>query len=64
MRRGRGGPDRFLHWKVALFFLGAGFFLAGAATGTDWAVAAAAGVLALGLVLRFLPRREEDGEGE
>lgn len=68
MRRGRGGPDRFVYWKLALFFLGAGFLVAGMATGRDWAVAVAIGVLALGLLLRFLPQggsvEEEPPPGE
>ena len=63
MTRGarRGGPDRLLGWKLALFFLGAGFLVAGMATGREWAVGVAIGVLAAGLLLRFLPRRGGDG---
>ena len=64
MRTGRGGPDRFLGWKLGIFFLGAGLFMAGAATGRQWAVAAAIGVLALGMVLRFLPGRSRSDGGE
>ena len=56
-RERRSGPDRFLYWKMAIFFLGAGFFMAGVATGRDWAVAVAIGVLFVGVVLRFLSRR-------
>lgn len=60
----RGGPDRWLHLKLALFFLGAGFFVAGVLSGRDWAVAVAIAVLAVAMVVRLLPRRgggEEEG---
>lgn len=61
-RRRRTGPDRFLHAKLALFFLGAGLFFGGVATGRDWAVLAAVGVLTVGLALRLIPAgRDEDG---
>lgn len=54
-------PDRFLYWKMAIFFLGAGFFMAGVAMEKDWAVAVAIGVLLVGVVLRFIGRQ---GKGE
>ena len=65
-RRRRAGPDRFLYAKLALFFLGAGLFFGGVATGRDWAVLAAVGVLLVGLALRLLPagRNGADGGGE
>lgn len=56
-RRRRTGPDRFLYAKVALFFLGAGFFFGGVVTGRDWAVLVAAGVLTAALALRLLGSR-------
>ncbi len=59
----RGGPDRFLYAKLASFFLGAGFLVAGMTTGRDWAVAVAIGVLLVGVVLRLLSRRDR-GDGE
>lgn len=63
-RRRRSGPDRFLYAKLALFFLGAGLFFGGVATGRDWAVLAAVGVLIAGLALRFVGGRPEEPGGE
>ena len=70
-RNRRGGPDRFLYAKVALFFLGAGFFAAGVLTGRDWAVLVAVGVLLVGVLLRLAggraqeaDREQENGNGE
>lgn len=63
-RSRRGGPDRFLYAKVALFFLGAGFFAAGVITGRDWAVGVAIAVLFVGLLLRFVGGTDrEQGTG-
>lgn len=61
-RERRPGPDRFLYWKVAIFFLGAGFFMAGVGMEKDWAVAVAIGILFVGLILRFLSNRWDRGE--
>jgi len=66
-RRRRSDPDRFLAAKLASFFLGAGLFFGGVATGRDWPVLVAAGVLLVGVGLSFLGRkepREEAGEDE
>jgi hypothetical protein len=63
-RRRRSGPDRFLHAKMAAFFLGAGFFFGGVLTGRDWAVLVAVAVLVVGLALRLADRRNADGAGE
>jgi uncharacterized membrane protein YjjP (DUF1212 family) len=63
MRGARGGPDRYVKWKLGLFFLGAGFLVAGMATGRNWPVAVSIAVLAAGVLVRFLPGlREEEGE--
>ncbi len=64
MRTGRGGPDHFVEWKLGLFFLGAGFLVAGMATGRNWPVLVAIVVLAAGVLTRFLPGRQEEGEEE
>ncbi|HEX2090997.1 MAG TPA: hypothetical protein VHG28_01295 [Longimicrobiaceae bacterium] len=61
-RSRRSDPDRFLYVKLALFFLGAGFFVAGVTTGRDWAVVVTIGVLFVALVLRLVSRGREDGE--
>ncbi|MEW5926373.1 MAG: hypothetical protein AB1941_02685 [Gemmatimonadota bacterium] len=61
-RRRRAGPDRFVYAKTAAFFLGAGLFFGGVATGRDWAVLAAVGVLLVGLALRFADRDRGDAE--
>jgi hypothetical protein len=53
--RDRRGPDRWLNVKVAIFCLGAGIALVGIASGKNWVVNLAIGVLAVGFLLRFLP---------
>ncbi len=54
-----GEPDRFLTWKVRAFVIGAALALAGMAFAVDWLVWSGIGVLALGLLLRFLPARDD-----
>jgi hypothetical protein len=54
--RERRGPDRWLNVKVAIFCLGAGIALVGIASETKWVVNVAIGVLAIGFLMRFLPR--------
>lgn len=63
-RRRRDGPDRFLYARVTLFFLGAGFFFAGVATGHDWAVGVAIAVLLAALLLRLVSARREAGDAD
>lgn len=60
-RRGVADDDPWLTAKLWLFSLGAGAALVGMATTTDWLIGAAAVVLFLGFLLRFLPRRADDG---
>jgi hypothetical protein len=66
-RRDRG-PDRYLHWKVKSFFVGAILALAGIGIESSALVAVAIFVLLAGMVLRFLPGGEgesaDDGGGE
>ncbi|HEY8483915.1 MAG TPA: hypothetical protein VIL13_04830 [Longimicrobiales bacterium] len=57
--RARRGPDPYLRWKIALFSAGAALALAGIATENDRLILAAIGVLAVGILLRVLPRRPE-----
>lgn len=64
MRGERGGADRYVEWKLVLFFLGAGFLVAGMATGRNWPVLVAVVVLAAGVLTRLLPERREEGDGE
>jgi hypothetical protein len=54
--RERRGPDRWLNAKVAIFCLGAGIALVGVASEKNWVVNIAIGVLAIGFLMRFLPR--------
>ncbi|HLU24833.1 MAG TPA: hypothetical protein VKZ58_03950 [Longimicrobiales bacterium] len=56
--RERRGEDRFLHWKVLIFFVGAAVGLIGMARGDDRIVITAAAILALGVLLRIASRRE------
>lgn len=55
--RARRGPDPYLRWKTALFIVGAALALAGIATENDRFILAAIGALAVGILLRILPRR-------
>lgn len=56
-RRPPGEPDPYVPAKLALLFLGAGFFVAGVITGLDWPVLVAIVILAAGMAVRFLPSR-------
>ncbi len=57
--RERRGPDPYYHWKVALFTLGAAFGLAAIVTEHDWLILVAVPILAVGVGLRWLPRKGE-----
>lgn len=50
---------RYLEWKVRLFTLGAVLAVVGMAVESDWMIRTAIVVLAIGLVLRFLPGGRE-----
>lgn len=61
MRRTRRPiPDLYLYWKVTLFFLAAGIWLAGVISGSAWLTGAAIALLATAVLLRFLPGRRDD----
>jgi uncharacterized membrane protein YjjP (DUF1212 family) len=53
------GPDPYQRWKLVIFALGAAFGLAGIGTGRDWMILSAIGILAVGVLLRFLRKRED-----
>ena len=54
---GRGrGPDGILHWKVAIFSVGAALGISGMAIDSRSLVGIGSGVLFVGVFLRFLPR--------
>jgi hypothetical protein len=62
----RAGTGRFTRLKVHLFFAGAAVLLAGMALERDALVLFAIGILAAGILLRFLDRRralENEYEG-
>lgn len=61
--RERRGPDRWLDLKLLLFSLGAAVGLTGMLLGRDWVIFTAIGILALGVLVRFLPG-EQDPAGE
>ncbi len=50
--------NRFFYPKVILFAIGGGVGLAGMLSGRDWMVVIAIIVLGIGVVLRFLGRRD------
>lgn len=54
-----GGPDRWLHVKMALFVLGAALGIAGMTADNDTLVGVGIFVLAAGVLLRLLPERRE-----
>ncbi len=55
--RTRRGPDPYYDWKVGAFAVGAAFGLAGIFTNRDVLVLVAVPILAVGVALRWLPRR-------
>ena len=57
-RSQRAEYDRYVLWKVRLFALGAALALAGMAWTVRWLVWGGIAVLAAGLALRLLPRRD------
>ncbi len=68
-----GRPDRFLEWKVRLFFAGAALLVAGIFFERRVLVALAIAVLLVGVALRFVDRgpppplydeEGEEGDGE
>lgn len=57
-------PDKYLHWKVKSFFVGAILALVGIGIESSALVAVAIFVLLGGMVLRFLPGREGEAAGD
>lgn len=57
-RKKREGEDRFLAWKVRFFVTGAAAAFSGMAMSLSWMVWAGIAVLAVAVVLRFLPARD------
>ncbi len=55
--RGQYGPDPYYHWKVILFSIGAACGLAAIFTDHDWLILVAVPILAVGVGLRWLPRK-------
>lgn len=58
-RSGTGDTGPLLAWRVRSFVIGAALALAGMGLELDWLVWSGIGVLAIGLLLRFLPSRED-----
>lgn len=59
------GPDRYLPWKIAMLAVAAALFLSGVRFEQRWLVWGAIAALAVGFLLRFIPRhgeREEPGD--
>lgn len=57
------GVSAHLHWRVRLFWVGAGLALAGIYLEESWLVWVAIVILLTGIVLRFVPNtKEESGE--
>jgi low temperature requirement protein LtrA len=69
IRRNRRGSDRYVNLKTAIFFVGAGTWIAGVLMEDTRVTAAAIVMLAIGIVLRVLSsfsarRDEERRDGE
>ena len=63
--RTRHGPDRYLPWKMGALVVGAVLILWGSKSGLSWPVWVGIAVLAVAVVMRFLPqpaRGPEDDE--
>lgn len=58
--REKRGPDPYLDWKIGLFMVGGAAGVTGMALEKSWLVGVAIGLLAIGFVLRFLPRPDGD----
>jgi len=58
----RGGSDRFYRVKFALFVVGTAAILAGIRWDLSWPVNVGIGILAIAVILRFLPQRKRDEE--
>ena len=64
-QRPGGEVDPHLDLKILLFFVAAVLAVAGMLTGSPWTIYAAILVIVVGLLLRFLPGRgNEGGQGE
>jgi hypothetical protein len=57
--RERRAPDRYLHVKMLIFVIGAGFLLAGIASERDWLVTVAVLTFAAGLLIRLFDERRQ-----
>lgn len=53
------GPDRLLPWKVRALVVGAALAVVGMGLDLGWLVWSGIGVLAVGLLLRFLPEPDD-----
>lgn len=58
----RRGSDRFYRVKFALFIAGTAAILTGIRWELNWPVNVGIGILAVAVVLRFLPQRKRDEE--
>lgn len=58
----RGGSERFYRTRFALLVAGIAAILAGIRWELSWPVNVGIGILAVAVVLRFLPQRKRDEE--
>jgi len=61
---GRKGPDRYYTAKLAIFVVGVVVMLAGIRLDKGWLVNVAIGVLAVAVLLRFLPQESTDPDAD
>jgi hypothetical protein len=62
--RGRKGPDRYYPVKAAILIVGAGLLLAGVRSDTGWLINIAIGLLAVAVILRFLPQKPSSNDAD
>ena len=62
--RGRKGPDHYYAAKLAIFVVGVVVMLAGVRLDKGWLVNVAIGVLAVAVLLRFLPQKSTDPDAD
>ncbi len=62
--RQRKGPDRYYPAKLAVFAVGVALLLSGIRLERTWLINVAIGVLAVAVLLRFLPQKKPDDGGE
>jgi hypothetical protein len=62
--RGRKGSDHYYPAKAVILIVGAGLLLAGVRSDTGWLINVAIGLLAVAVILRFLPQKPSEDDAD